>query len=113
MKVADSPYQAQVLDRALGILDLLAGESPELGPSEVSERTGASFRLNWGTRKHGQKRRAQKSSQSEPRSRLSANYHSSLSYSPHPGAVSLDRRKYLVGAEQYNRGKAELIKLWP
>jgi DNA-binding IclR family transcriptional regulator len=40
LKVVDSPYQVQVLDRALGILDLLAGESPELGPSEVSERTG-------------------------------------------------------------------------
>jgi DNA-binding IclR family transcriptional regulator len=40
VKVVDSPYQVQVLDRALGILDLLAGESPELGPSEVSERTG-------------------------------------------------------------------------
>jgi IclR family transcriptional regulator, KDG regulon repressor len=40
VKVIDSPYQVQVLDRALGILDLLAGESPELAPSEVSERTG-------------------------------------------------------------------------
>jgi len=40
VKIVDSPYQVQVLDRALGILDLLAGESPELGPSEVSERTG-------------------------------------------------------------------------
>jgi len=40
VKVVDSPYQVQVLDRALGILDLLAGESPELGPSEVSEGTG-------------------------------------------------------------------------
>jgi IclR family transcriptional regulator, KDG regulon repressor len=40
VKVVDSPYQVQVLDRALGILDLLAGENSELGPSEVSERTG-------------------------------------------------------------------------
>ncbi|MGH9768392.1 MAG: IclR family transcriptional regulator [Blastocatellia bacterium] len=40
VKAVDSPYQVQVLDRALGILDLLADESPELGPSEVSERTG-------------------------------------------------------------------------
>jgi DNA-binding IclR family transcriptional regulator len=40
VKIVDSPYQVQVLDRALGILDLLAGENPELGPSEVSERTG-------------------------------------------------------------------------
>jgi DNA-binding IclR family transcriptional regulator len=40
VKAIDSPYQVQVLDRALGILDLLADESPELGPSEVSERTG-------------------------------------------------------------------------
>jgi DNA-binding IclR family transcriptional regulator len=40
VKLVDSPYQVQVLDRALGILDLLSGESPELGPSEVSERTG-------------------------------------------------------------------------
>ena len=40
VKVVDSPYQVQVLDRALGILDLLAGENPELGASEVSERTG-------------------------------------------------------------------------
>ena len=40
VKAVDSPYQVQVLDRALGILDLLAGESPELGSSEVSERTG-------------------------------------------------------------------------
>jgi len=40
VKAVDSPYQVQVLDRALGILDLLADISPELGPSEVSERTG-------------------------------------------------------------------------
>ena len=40
VKGFDSPYQVQVLDRALGILDLLADENPELGPSEVSERTG-------------------------------------------------------------------------
>jgi DNA-binding IclR family transcriptional regulator len=40
VKAVDSPYQVQVLDRALGILDLLANESPELGPSEISERTG-------------------------------------------------------------------------
>jgi DNA-binding IclR family transcriptional regulator len=40
VKAVNSPYQVQVLDRALGILDLLADESPELGPSEVSERTG-------------------------------------------------------------------------
>jgi len=40
VKVVDSPYQVQVLDRALGILDLLAGENPELGLSEVSELTG-------------------------------------------------------------------------
>ncbi|HEV2665399.1 MAG TPA: IclR family transcriptional regulator, partial [Blastocatellia bacterium] len=39
-KAVDSPYQVQVLDRALGILDLLADESPELGPSEVSECMG-------------------------------------------------------------------------
>jgi len=39
-KSVDSPYQVQVLDRALGILDLLADESPELGPSEVSECMG-------------------------------------------------------------------------
>jgi IclR family transcriptional regulator, KDG regulon repressor len=40
VKAVDSPYQVQVLDRALGILGLLADESPELGPSEVSERMG-------------------------------------------------------------------------
>src|SRR5262245_19257045 len=40
VKTVDSPYQVQVLDRALGILDLLADESPELGPSEVSECMG-------------------------------------------------------------------------
>ena len=40
VKAVDSPYQVQVLDRALGILDLLADESLELGPSEVSELTG-------------------------------------------------------------------------
>jgi IclR family transcriptional regulator, KDG regulon repressor len=40
VKAVDSPYQVQVLDRALGILDLLADESPELGPSEVSECMG-------------------------------------------------------------------------
>jgi IclR family transcriptional regulator, KDG regulon repressor len=39
-EIKDSPYQVQVLDRALGILDLLANGSPELGPSEISERTG-------------------------------------------------------------------------
>src|SRR5262249_57053609 len=35
-----SPYQVQVLDRALGILDLLAGENSEPWPSEGSERRG-------------------------------------------------------------------------
>src|SRR5262245_32279445 len=34
----DSPYQVQVLDRALGILDSLSKEGPELGPAELSER---------------------------------------------------------------------------
>lgn len=33
-----SPYQVQVLDRALGILDSLSNEGPELGPAELSER---------------------------------------------------------------------------
>src|SRR5215510_12980611 len=40
VKIVDATYQVQVLDRALDILDLLAGESPELGPAEVSEQTG-------------------------------------------------------------------------
>jgi len=40
VKAVDSPYRVQVLDRALGILDLLADESLELGPSEVSELMG-------------------------------------------------------------------------
>jgi IclR family transcriptional regulator, KDG regulon repressor len=37
VKINDSPYQVQVLDRALGILDALSRESPELGPAELSE----------------------------------------------------------------------------
>lgn len=40
VKAVDSPYQVQVLDRALGILDLLANGSLELGPSKISEQTG-------------------------------------------------------------------------
>ncbi|MCI0392362.1 MAG: IclR family transcriptional regulator [Acidobacteria bacterium] len=36
--INDSPYQVQVLDRALGILDSLSNEGPELGPAELSER---------------------------------------------------------------------------
>ena len=34
----DSPYQVQVLDRALSILDSLSNEGPELGAAELSER---------------------------------------------------------------------------
>jgi len=36
-EINDSPYQVQVLDRALGILDSLSNEGPELGPAELSE----------------------------------------------------------------------------
>lgn len=36
-EITDSPYQVQVLDRALGILDVLSSESQELGPAELSE----------------------------------------------------------------------------
>lgn len=35
-KAKDFPYRVQVLDRALGILDLLATEGPELAPAELS-----------------------------------------------------------------------------
>jgi len=37
-KTKDSPYQVQVLDRALGILSVLSQEGPELGPAELSVR---------------------------------------------------------------------------
>jgi len=37
-EINDSPYQVQVLDRALGILDSLSNEGPELGPAELSEK---------------------------------------------------------------------------
>ena len=36
-EINDSPYQVQVLDRALGILESLSKEGPELGPAELSE----------------------------------------------------------------------------
>jgi DNA-binding IclR family transcriptional regulator len=36
-EITDSPYQVQVLDRALGILDVLSSEGQELGPAELSE----------------------------------------------------------------------------
>ena len=35
-KAKDFPYRVQVLDRALGILDLLSSEGPELAPNELS-----------------------------------------------------------------------------
>lgn len=35
-KAKDFPYRVQVLDRALGILDLLSTEGPELAPAELS-----------------------------------------------------------------------------
>ena len=38
--IKDSPYQVQVLDRALGILDLLLKEGPELAPVVLAERLG-------------------------------------------------------------------------
>lgn len=37
-EITDSPYQVQVLDRALGILDVLSDEGQELGPAELSEQ---------------------------------------------------------------------------
>jgi DNA-binding IclR family transcriptional regulator len=37
-EITDSPYQVQVLDRALGILDVLSNDGQELGPAELSER---------------------------------------------------------------------------
>jgi DNA-binding IclR family transcriptional regulator len=36
--INESPYQVQVLDRALGILDSLSKDGPELGPAELSEK---------------------------------------------------------------------------
>jgi len=35
-KAKDFPYRVQVLDRALGILDLLSSQGPELAPAELS-----------------------------------------------------------------------------
>jgi len=45
-EIKDSPYQVQVLDRALGILDALSEGSPELGPAEFSERLD--LHMRWG-----------------------------------------------------------------
>jgi DNA-binding IclR family transcriptional regulator len=40
INITDSPYRVQVLDRALGILDLLWKEGPELTLVELTERLG-------------------------------------------------------------------------
>lgn len=39
-EISDSPYQVQVLDRALSILDILSSDGPELAPIELSQRLG-------------------------------------------------------------------------
>lgn len=39
-KIGGSPYQVQVLDRALSILDILAGDGAEFTPAAVSEQLG-------------------------------------------------------------------------
>jgi DNA-binding IclR family transcriptional regulator len=38
VEINDSPYQVQVLDRALAILDALLNEASELGPAELSKK---------------------------------------------------------------------------